>query len=266
MAKFLGFVVLLLAAAVAALWVAFYQPQQDALASAQAELTALKADAEACEARATGLEGRVEVLEEMRSELQRSSVELQEAIAAKEKELAEIRSTQDELVDELRQEIADNQVSVNRIHDQLRVDMVDEILFDSGETTIKAAGLEVLRKVGAVLKKAENRRIEIQGHTDNVPIRGSLAKRFPTNWELSAARAVNVARFLQDEAGVDPAHLSAAGYSEYRPRSENDSAEGRRQNRRIEILLVPLLPSEKPAAPAEAPSGEADQPDETSRG
>jgi chemotaxis protein MotB len=87
------------------------------------------------------------------------------------------------------------------------------------------------------------RPVQVQGHTDDVPISGRLAERFPSNWELSAARAVNVARFLQ-ERGVDPTLLSATGYSEYRPRAGNDTPEGRQQNRRIEILLGPHAPPE----------------------
>ena len=96
----------------------------------------------------------------------------------------------------------------------------------------------VLKKVASVLVKA-NRVIQVQGHTDNVPIKGRLAERFPTNWELSAARAVNVVRFLHEEAGLDPQSLSATGVSEYRPRAANDTDEGRQKNRRIEILLIP---------------------------
>jgi chemotaxis protein MotB len=90
-----------------------------------------------------------------------------------------------------------------------------------------------------VLKKAEGRQIEVQGHTDNVPIAGALAKKFPTNWELSAARATNVARLLHDEAKIDPKRLTATAFSEFAPRAPNDTPEGRRKNRRIEILLGP---------------------------
>jgi len=127
--------------------------------------------------------------------------------------------------------------------------MVDEVLFDSGEATLKPAGIAVLGKIGSVLAKAGDRRVEVQGHTDNVPIAGALAKRFPTNWELSAARATNVVRFLQEEAKIDPTRLSAAGYAEFRPKASNDTDGGRRQNRRIEILLVPLPATEMPEAP-----------------
>ena len=80
-----------------------------------------------------------------------------------------------------------------------------------------------------------------------MPITGNLAKRYPTNWELSAARAVNVARFLQ-QAGVEPERLSATGRSEYEPKAANDTDEGRRKNRRIEILLGPKVAA-APASP-----------------
>lgn len=242
MAKWFAVLLALLIVAAGLFYVWRHQPLQEALEAAQRqgaeqgrELTALRA--------------RASDLAAIRDQLQRTSSELKDQVEAKEKELAALRSTQDELVEDLKKEIADKQVQVERVRDQLRVEMVDEILFDSGETVIKPAGLEVLRRVGAILKRVQGRQIEVQGHTDNVRIVGQLAKRFPTNWELSAARATNVARFLQDEAKIDPALLSAAGFSEYRPRAPNDSEEGRRRNRRIEILLGPLMVPEQPAAP-----------------
>jgi chemotaxis protein MotB len=240
MVKFLlGLVVVLLAAA-AAVYFFMFRPQEEALGACRLQL-------ETAALEVTAAKARISDLESVRDQLQRTSTELQQTVAEKEKELASMRSTQDEMVGALKQEIADKQVQVERIRDQLRVDMVDEVLFDSGEATLKPAGIGVLRKVGAVLKKAANRRIEVQGHTDNVPIVGALARRFATNWELSAARATNVARFLQDDAKVDPAQLSASGYSEYRPKAANDTDEGRRQNRRIEILLGPaVLPDAAP--------------------
>ncbi len=82
--------------------------------------------------------------------------------------------------------------------------MLDEILFDSGRTTIKPQGVEVLKRVGKILLNVKDRAINIEGHTDNVPIGVELRKKFPTNWELSAARATNVARYLQEKIGLDP--------------------------------------------------------------
>ena len=240
MAKWLVVLLILLLAVAGGFYVQQFLPQQEALAAAKAR--AADQDRQLKE-----LQGRIGDLETIRDQLQRTSTELQQQVAQKESELAALRSTQDELVSGLKQEIADKQVQVERIQDRLRVEMVDEILFDSGETVIKPAGVEVLRRVGAILAKVENRRIEVQGHTDNVPITSALAKRFPTNWELSAARATNVARLLQDQAKIDPKLLSAVAFSEYAPRTPNDTAEGRRKNRRIEILLSPVLPAGKPA-------------------
>ncbi len=242
MAKWIGGFLVVLVAAAAGLYYLVYRPQKQSLDAAQLQLAAAQRET-------ASLRGRVTDLESIRDQLQRTSTDLQQQVAAKEKELEALHSTQDELVEGLKQEIADRQVQVERIRDQIRVDMVDEILFDSGEATLKPAGIEVIKKVGGVLKKTSNRRIEVQGHTDNVPIKGALAKRFPTNWELSAARATNVARFLQDEAGLDPTQLSATAYSEYMPKGSNDTEEGRRQNRRIEILLGPVTVPDKAAGP-----------------
>jgi chemotaxis protein MotB len=248
MAKFLATLLVLLAVAAAVFYFLIFEPRQLALEEARDRIDAMETEA-------ASLRTRVADLEVIRDQLQRTSDELQQAVAAKEGELAALRSTQDELVEGLQKEIADKTIEVERIRDQIRVQMVDEILFDSGEATIKPAGLEVLRRVGAVLKKTKDRRIEVQGHTDNVPIVGALAKRFPTNWELSAARATNVARFLQEEAGLDPALLSATAYSEFQPRDTNETEEGRRRNRRIEIRLGPPLPNTSDAAATEDEAG-----------
>jgi chemotaxis protein MotB len=241
MAKWLAALLALLIVAAALFYVWQHQPLQEALEATQRQAADQGREVAALRARVSDLEG-------IRDQLQKASTELKEQVEAKEKELAALRATQDELVEGLKKEIADRQIQVERVRDQLRVEMVDEILFDSGEAVIKPAGLEVLRRVGAILKKVQRREIEVQGHTDNVQIVGQLAKRFPTNWELSTARATNVARFLQDDAKIDPGLLSAVGFSEYRPRAPNDTEEGRRKNRRIEILLGPLMAAEKPPA------------------
>ena len=227
MAKRVALSLFVLAALLAALYFLVHRPQQQALDAARRE-------ASLCAQEAAALKNRVADLEAIGDTLQKTSAELEE----KKKELAGLRSTQDELLGELKQEIADGQVQVERLRDQLRVDLVDKILFDSGEATLKPEGVRVLEKVGAILKKTD-REIEVQGHTDNVPIVGVLAKRFPTNWELSAARAVNVARFLQEKTGLDAGRLSASGLSEYHPKAGNDTEAGKQQNRRIEILLAP---------------------------
>jgi chemotaxis protein MotB len=238
-------VLVLIAAALAGLWYRFYRPQAEELATIRHQALQQQTDAITCRAQVRALGGQLADLQTVRAELQQASVELQQKVKEKEDELAALHGTQDELVDGLKKEIESNQIQVERYRDQLRVDVVDEVLFDSGEGEVKPAGRTVLDKVAQALKKAEGRRIEVQGHTDNVPIVGNLAKRYPTNWELSAARAVNVARFLQ-EAGIAPQRLSATAHSEYEPKEANDTDAGRRKNRRIEILLGSKVPAATP--------------------
>ena len=171
---------------------------------------------------------------------------LQKVTQEKEQEIARLRSTYDTLVRDLKKEIEAGEIKVTQFRDLLTVNLVEKILFDSGRTEIKPRGLEILRRVGGILKGVRDKVIRIEGHTDSVPIGGALQVRFATNWELSAARATVVARFLQDKVGLDPSRLSATGYGEHRPVAPNDTNEGRAQNRRIEIIVAPL----PPAAPA----------------
>ncbi len=167
----------------------------------------------------------------------------------KEVEIAKVTATYDNLVKDLKKEIEAGEIQVTQYRDLLTVNLVDKILFDSGRTDIKPRGLEVLQRVGDILKGVEGKEIRIEGHTDNVPIGAALAQRFPTNWELSTARATTVARFLQEKVGIAPGKLSAAGYSQFRPVAGNDDEEGRRLNRRIEIILAPLPVGQQGAQP-----------------
>ena len=166
---------------------------------------------------------------------------------AKEEEIARVKATYDTLMADMKSEIEQGQVTITKLADRLSVSMVDRILFPSGEAEITPAGLQVLQRVGNVLKNAEKKVIRVEGHTDNVPISDRLADRFPTNWELSTARASNVVRFLQEKVAIDPARLEAVGLSEFHPVAGNATAQGRSRNRRIEIALLPDL-REVPAA------------------
>jgi len=137
------------------------------------------------------------------------------------------------------------------------LELSNDILFDSGKTDLKDVGKRTIAEVAGVLHGMPQHRFQVAGHTDNVKIQTS---RYPSNWELSTARAVEVVKLLA-ESGMDPRNLSAAGYGEYAPVDSNDSAEGRAKNRRIEITLVPNLdelgieppPPPSPAPPAPAP-------------
>jgi chemotaxis protein MotB len=230
------------AIAVAAFYFLLYQPRGKELEEARRE-------ASLCVQERSALKSRVTDLEAMLNDVRQQSADLAEQIRQREERLAQAQSTQDQIVSKLQQEIADGQIQVERLRGQLRVDMVDEILFDSGEAEVKPAGKEVLQKLASALAGSD-RQIRVQGHTDDVPITGRLAQKFPTNWELSAARAVNVVRFLQEGGNLDPTHLSASALSQYRPRVANDSPEGRQKNRRIEILLEPTVEESAAEAPA----------------
>ncbi|WP_243689445.1 OmpA/MotB family protein [Geotalea toluenoxydans] len=157
---------------------------------------------------------------------------------AKEEEVQKTSKTYEDLLEKMKSEISQGQVTISELKGKLTVNMVDAVLFDSGKAEIKPEGLIVLQKVIDILKNIKDKSIRIEGHTDNDQIGGALAKKYQTNWELSAARAINVTRYLQQQ-GIDPLNLSAIAYGEFKPVAANDSREGKAKNRRIEIILVP---------------------------
>jgi chemotaxis protein MotB len=173
-------------------------------------------------------------------EVESLRLKVEDVTSEKENEVAETKSTYESLIGELQGEISRGEIKITRAVDRLTVNLVDKILFDSGKVEIKGRGLEVLKRLGEILMEVQEKQIRIEGHTDNVPIGPDLKEEFPTNWELSTRRAANVVRYLQEEVGIDPALLSATGYSEYRPIASNDTAEGTAENRRIEIVLLPV--------------------------
>jgi len=161
-----------------------------------------------------------------------------QAIAEKEKSIAELKKTYDSMVGAMQGEIQLGEVTITQLKDKLTLSMVEAILFDSGSSKVKKNGEKVLDRVAEILKKVTDKQIRIEGYTDNVRIGAGLVEKFPTNWELSTARATNVVRYLQQD-GIDPQLLGACGYSEYRPIAANDTEEGKAKNRRIEVVLIP---------------------------
>jgi chemotaxis protein MotB len=166
------------------------------------------------------------------------SQEKAQAITEKEKSVAELRKTYDNMMGAMQEEVEKGEVTITQLKDKLTLSMVEAILFDSGSSKVKKNGEKVLDRVAGILKKATDKQIRIEGYTDNVPIGGALADKFPTNWELSTARATNVVRYLQ-RVGIDPQLLGACGYSEYRPIASNKTDQGKAKNRRIEVVLTP---------------------------
>jgi chemotaxis protein MotB len=182
---------------------------------------------------------------EMRQEVDRLTegnnellLQLESERQAREARLAEVQGTYDELVGKLEEEIQRGEVKISELKGKLTVNVVDKILFDSGKAVLKPAGIKVLQQIGDILKSAVDKDVQVEGHTDNVPISGALSQKYPSNWELSTARATTVLHFLQDNAGISGERLSAIGYGEYQPISSNGTAEGRASNRRIQIVLT----------------------------
>ena len=188
-------------------------------------------------------------------DLERSNLQakLDEEKTQKAQEVDKLKSTYDNLMEGMKKEIEQGSIQITQLQGKLSVSLVDQILFRSGQSKLNEQGEQVLKRVADILKNVSGKQIRIEGHTDNVPISEALKKIFPSNWELSTARATTVVRYLEDMGGISPQLLIAAGYGQTRPIADNGTAEGRAKNRRIEIALIPLEGSAA-AAPPPAPS------------
>jgi chemotaxis protein MotB len=197
--------------------------------------------------------------QQMNQQLRGLSKELQE----KKQEIGQLSEARRGLISRFTNELRNREVQITQMGDSLSVEMVGGIMFHSGQAGLSDQGKEVLRKVADAIKDVTDRQIRIEGHTDNVPIR-RRKDQFETNWELSAARATNVVRYLIDDLGVAPERLEATAMSQYHPVADNDTAEGRAKNRRIVIKLTPKVVAEPAAAeePAEEPAEKAPAADE----
>jgi chemotaxis protein MotB len=208
-----------------------------------AHAKALEAGSKLTEARATiaHLDAELQLLEKDNTSLVAAQHELSSSVHEKEDELAKLMDTAQQLELKMKEEIARGEIQLSQANGRLQVDLVDKILFDSGDAQISKRGEEVLARVGAVLANVRDRQIQVAGHTDCAPISARLVERYPSNWELSASRATNVVRFLEEKAHVPPKRLVASGYGPFHPLASNATPAGRARNRRIEILLTPAL-------------------------
>ncbi len=212
---------------------------QDEIARLQKRAGELEAETARANDLAKQLSGREQDLNERLKAEAAEKARLEKERAAKEAEIQRLTQTHAELTKSLEAEIAKGDIKIKQVRDRLTINMVDRVLFDSGQSQVKPAGLQVLKQVSDILKNVTDKQIRIEGHTDNVPIGVKLRGRFPTNWELSTARATSVVRYLIEDGGVDRANLLAVGYADTRPLVANDTEEGRTANRRIEIALYP---------------------------
>jgi chemotaxis protein MotB len=190
--------------------------------------------------------------------LQHKLTNSQVRIGELEKEKEAVTHSQKSLEQEMRAALESKDVTISQLQGRLTVNILDRILFNSGEADLKSDGEAVLQKVATILGQHPHLKIHVIGHTDNVPIKAGARSRFASNWELSTTRATAAVRFLTEKAGVDPHRLGAVGYGEFRPIADNATPEGRAKNRRIAITILSeelagsdAVPTATPGRPAE---------------
>lgn len=189
--------------------------------------------------RADQFQMQVTALQEKNDQLEKDLSTQSEEKQKFEGEMTDVRNTYDELVQELKDDIAKGDVDVQETGDGLTIMMGNKILFESGKASLLPKGKKVLSQIAGILLKVKGKYIQVEGHTDNLAIAPALKGAYASNWELSAVRAGSVVRTLE-KAGIDPSLLILTGYGQTRPVGDNKTKDGRQQNRRVEIHLIPI--------------------------
>jgi chemotaxis protein MotB len=202
------------------------------LEAARAERSKSEEALAASEARVNELEKKVAELSALNDSLAQTKDKLEKARAELEKKSEQYES----LAQSLKDEIKTGKIELSELKGRMVVKMKDKILFSSGSVKINPEGQAALVKVAEALKDVPGKIIRVEGHTDDVPT--DSKGPFPSNWELSTTRALEVVKLLQ-EKGVPASRLSAVGYGEHHPIASNRTSQGKSQNRRIEIVLAP---------------------------
>lgn len=224
---------------------------REQLEQMRAERTELAAQRDALSEQIAGLRDQQQQLEEANRQLsegidalsgrekqlqadlekQKSVVQLQEQV------IHLLDDTQKTIQTSLKEQIDSGGVEIVEMHDEFKVVLLDKILYEPGSLEIHEKGRQLLRALADTIRDQPEQQLVVAGHTDSVPISENLQRQFPTNWELSAARAAAVIRFLQYQCNLDPERLYLRAYSHYRPSASNRTEKGRRLNRRIEIIV-----------------------------
>jgi chemotaxis protein MotB len=174
-------------------------------------------------------------LKESTDQLQRALAELAQRKAEADKRVAEYRN----LLARFKSLIDAGKLRVKIADGRMVLELPSDVLFDSGSAKLSKEGATAVQQVASVLTTMTDRRFQVEGHTDNLPIKTA---QFPSNWELAAARALGVVKAMA-EAGMDSKTLSAASFGEFHPAADNSTEKGRAENRRIEVVVVPDLSS-----------------------
>ena len=220
------------------------------LAARDQDLAALRGNVSDGSQEIARLKGQLEQGQVGADELARSkeqAASLSSTLSKRDQEIVRLKSLSDQqkgslakaerdVLASLQPEIAKGRVTVQQSGDQLTINLSSRALFESGRDTVKADGVDVLKRIGAVLKDFPEKHVQVDGHTDNVAIHGALLKKFPNNQALSKSRAVNAMQILE-QGGVSSAKLESTGYADTKPVASNDSEAGRQKNRRVEIVV-----------------------------
>jgi chemotaxis protein MotB len=202
----------------------------------------LQAEKAQWQERHTAAEG---MLTSVRQQLQQWTAEAEtahqrlRAIAEKHaQKVARQRAWQDRVAQSLLAEVRQQKVTLQDDADSLRIQMAGEAVFRPGQVTIRPQSQATLDKLAELLQALPELHMRVEGHTDSIPVQEAFRTRWPTNWELSAARAASVVRYFEGK-GIAPQRLSVAGYGASRPVTSENTEAGRAQNRRIDLLLLP---------------------------
>lgn len=194
----------------------------------------------AAQGKITELNGKLGIADNQRTQLEDSVNEMKTAMEQMkkrrqetEKRLAEFK----ELTSKFSKLVNAGKLSVKMVSGRMTVALSTDILFSSGSAKLSAEGIKAIKEVSLLLKSLDGRKYQIEGHTDNIPMKSEI---YPSNWELASARAITVVKTMID-AGLPAEQISAASYADTQAIADNSTPEGKKQNRRISIVIVPDL-------------------------
>ncbi|HVZ30796.1 MAG TPA: OmpA family protein [Polyangiaceae bacterium] len=214
--------------------------EQDKSRSQADEIARLTSDLDSAQKRQVELQNQVTDMVHDSSKLKASIQEMQAALAAlnEQKRQTEARIAEyKKLLASFKSLIDAGKLKVKVVGGRMIVELPSDVLFGSGSIELSESGKSGIAEIGTILATMQDRQFQVEGHTDDQPIKTA---RFPNNWALAAGRAIAVAEMLV-KAGLQPTNVSAASFGEFRPVASNATPQGRAQNRRIEIVLVPDL-------------------------
>ncbi len=215
------------------------QSLETKFADLRARLSFQDQESKAAQRRVSVFETSAEESRKKIRQLEENAVDLRQKLARFEDKIRLQTQLEKDMAAQFGEEAKKGLITVTRSQNRVIIGLESSALFASGSATIRASAKKHLLKISLILRRYINREVQVQGHTDNIPISKRIAERWESNWELSSARATRVLRYLVEVGNVNPKRISAAGLGEYRPIADNATKGGRKKNRRIDIVLFP---------------------------